>query len=211
MKIRSIAKCYSRDFVQDWYINMNRKSTCLVQGETYLLWMVRKNQMFALSTLMLKWWSCVDSTCNLYFKMYLWEKQMVSFEKNLKHQCLYLFYFHFLFPCIQDIHCKYSMFLDPTEIKTEVIKGTTMPAFKHSKYFNFDLVTSQVGGQFISSWERPWRHWAQPRGWKLPNWSCLRQPHGFFLNDTQVIPASDNHLLLQYALTSQLFSKFDKV
>ena len=37
------------------------------------------------------------------------------------------------------------MFLDPTEIKTEVIKGTTMPAFKHSKYFNFDLVTSQVG------------------------------------------------------------------
>lgn len=43
-----------------------------------------------------------------------------------------------------DTYCKYSMFLDTTEIKTNVVKATSMPAYKHSKYFNFDLVTSQL-------------------------------------------------------------------
>ncbi|XP_072032274.1 LOW QUALITY PROTEIN: kinesin-like protein KIF28P [Amphiura filiformis] len=43
-----------------------------------------------------------------------------------------------------DIYCKYNMFLDTEPSKTGVIKGTSNPEFKHRKFYNYDVTTSQL-------------------------------------------------------------------
>ncbi|XP_038058147.1 kinesin-like protein KIF28P [Patiria miniata] len=42
------------------------------------------------------------------------------------------------------IHCKYSVFLDTEMIDTNRVQGTSSPAFKHKKSFNFEVVTSNL-------------------------------------------------------------------
>ena len=53
---------------------------------------------------------------------------------------------------IQDVHCKYHIYLDDTDTITEKISLTSNPDFNHSKLFKFPTVTRQVILQYI-----PWR------------------------------------------------------
>ena len=45
---------------------------------------------------------------------------------------------------IQDVHCKYHIYLDDTDTITEKISLTSNPDFNHSKLFKFPTVTRQV-------------------------------------------------------------------
>ena len=59
-------------------------------------------------------------------------------------KCIYSNYGMYLMFFIQDVHCKYHIYLDDTDTITEKISLTSNPDFNHSKLFKFPTVTRQV-------------------------------------------------------------------
>ena len=65
-------------------------------------------------------------------------------------KCIYSNYGMYLMFFIQDVHCKYHIYLDDTDTITEKISLTSNPDFNHSKLFKFPTVTRQVILQYTS-------------------------------------------------------------
>jgi hypothetical protein len=47
-------------------------------------------------------------------------------------------------PVYEDIFCQYTIMNDPTVYKTEVVKGTNAPVFKHQKQFTFQMTPALI-------------------------------------------------------------------
>ena len=65
-------------------------------------------------------------------------------------KCIYSSYGMYFMFFIQDVHCKYHIYLDDTDTITEKISLTSNPDFNHSKLFKFPTVTRQVILQYTS-------------------------------------------------------------
>lgn len=44
----------------------------------------------------------------------------------------------------QDVHCRYKVFLDTADNETDKMGGSVSLEFRHRKYFNYKVATSQV-------------------------------------------------------------------